>query len=1593
VFNPAIIETLRKRVAAHNEIVAGHPDHQVKLTRVKKLYKRWHSGPNPAGHALAMIDGRLLTLQTQALGTLAKAREPFDPGRHPRGRGGRFSGGGGDDGDGGQPPAPVPSDDPLLQAAQTQIIPETRYSVIWPKILGAAGLAVGAGVGAVADTRLPGQGGGSVPDRIATHVLERVGRGGGKLSGRVAALLAVRLPIRMARGVIGRINRDYSMAIPRPRAGTEVRYRAAIRDVGGKVGAWTGRTLGNTMSYQSLPAGYTRRLAEFESNGSPIAGHIAGGIVGMAVPGLPIAMRLHDWQEEAGPYMDTAFPRRVQKAVDDLWNAPEVLAKQAELLALAGVPELRKSDGALDLDQLEKAIGTQALRGLFSVIRRPPSISGMFRRPAAAAAAAAGGPDTGAYHAAAGAFGRVRPHVAVPNNRLARALYMAGHGVAIAGAGAGVGALTGAGLAAFASEHPRDPHTGQFRTKGQAAIAGAKRGALIGAGIGLTGGAIAATQAQRRLLREAIERLRGRATTKVTTDGVTKDVNLHQQAHEEAQAAARTAYAHQFHDEHRLGRQRIPAAAANVTGEDHIKHIGAELQRHAVETFMAEKGTAMQAGAKVWYRHQLEAGFEAAVRRAFGELPKGQRSIPRKTKFGTLFDAIDKRKLKPNQRKLWNSLVITRRKGLKDIEDVYRGRSREVQRHGATLGREMREHAHLTEVLPTISHDWAALKNSEPTLEQIREFAKTTMGHTVRSQSVETAIEEVDHRIPTWLEGATVRHTALGTQIEQDKAAYNALKAAADQGFDPQEAQTIENPFSTNKKNRMFEPLIGDIPGHLQRLREAAVKPFHDALAAEVAAAHGHLGEMIDATEASLQARATDPGVIERMAPKIMAAMAGRMKQAAIDTANLARAHRDSLSGTMRDIYDQVYVHTNPTNAWASAKKMAMNAADYGEKIGDWVRRNHKMIWGLIGIGTAVGVIDMTAPRGKRLNMPRRPKDMDVVFEVPDPIKRPGEALYGLSYRDTKNREKFLWGTHIRNREGTDYADIPPGAEVERIKGSLRNFSGSGGGKINVQDEAVVRKAMAAVGAKLKKGGPPGFEFEHRDPNQTDGDANRAGQEITNALNRTHIRENLRNVKGDEAHPDADPFWHSLAQIFTGEGSGLMTLRQRAGLLFGFQDVKANQLRRGILPNASAYQGSDATKVVPEIRKLINIGRLAPRNAEEYGNMRRLIWMSGQRGVGGNVQNSLVQDLNRVWTRAHHSNPPTEVSAATTPPPGAAASHQARFETEFVNILDSMPQEDRPLMWHDERDFHDELSQMYMSERTRSHAAGQDDNTAHRHAMEVINEALDRYRTVEQAEPLGDLYKMFGLTKLLPDHHRQRMGLPPISGASSEQRLAQPQPASPGPMQPEEFAHQRPPESPGMAPTQPSRPSGTAHVLGQVGSYGLSQAGYDAVRHLTAHFMPSGGMVSRAMKIGLNTIGGGVGGGALGEAGGHAIGRAMGDYSPQQRPDDTGTMVGQTTGTLAQVGFNMAAPRIGRSAVGQAMRRGVTGTVARVLGGAVGTMADPWIGPSGTLIGATLAGALADEGADILYRHLHHYGEHVPQHALKTLGHQRQSAT
>jgi hypothetical protein len=123
-FTAEIISDLRGRVIAHNAL--AEPDRQTKLQELKKRYIAAYSGPDPHGHALQKIDGFLDGLS-----------KGFDPGKHPRSKGGKFAG------KNAPARAPIPvkvelpssaaehqelqAENPAYHAITSDVIPDTRH--------------------------------------------------------------------------------------------------------------------------------------------------------------------------------------------------------------------------------------------------------------------------------------------------------------------------------------------------------------------------------------------------------------------------------------------------------------------------------------------------------------------------------------------------------------------------------------------------------------------------------------------------------------------------------------------------------------------------------------------------------------------------------------------------------------------------------------------------------------------------------------------------------------------------------------------------------------------------------------------------------------------------------------------------------------------------------------------------------------------------------------------------------------------------------------------------------------------------------------------------------------------------------------------------------------------------------------------------------------------------------------------------------------------------------------------------------------------------------------------------------------------------
>jgi len=1640
MFNPDIIGELRKRVAAHNEIVkATHPDMVVKLGGVKKLYKRWYSGPDPHAHALAMLDARLLTQQTMALGELEKARQPFEGARHPRGRGGQFrssgrGGGGTGGGGGGGTVAPRPAgggpgdgDNALLQAAQTQVIPETRYTVFGPKVAAAAGIGLGAIAGATARPGLPWQGGGSVIDRGVTSIAGALGRQGGKLVGIMGRAAGIDAPIGVARRVVPILNRHGgAFPMPGPTAGVAAGDR--LVNAAGRGGRAVGRGISHAFSLANYPAARVGQMVARTKG--PIAGRAAAAMVGAALPGIAYARTLHHVQGTIGPYQDTLFPRRVKKIdeqvrdmVGPIWDDPAVLAKQAELLTL---PDLAKQDLSEFLTKVSfgpavSAGGAAAMRSL-RFLRGPVArATRMFTKPPPPPPPMQG-PPSAIQHAAETAFGEQAGHFRVPRNVGVRAGVIAGHVAGLGLLGAGAGALTGAGLAAFAIQHPRDPHTGKFRSKGQAARTGALHGAVLGSGLGLALGIVAARGGQKELLRAALGRLRDQVATK---EGAMARAAMHDRAEKSATDTFSATY-----------MADNPHLKIEVPDGSRVKP--SQIRKHqgdiAVEDWVAREGAAMHAGPVTWYQKQVEDHFEAFVDRQLLALKsKRQRNLPRRNDADRLIDSVDDQivtthnelgeaihhdPLTVDQRRIWNGALEMRQRARDEIEAVYAGRRAQVKEHGTAAIGLKHEQGQLIAKLGSVRADWnhVLLTKPSPSVEQLRAVA-TSIGHKLEAKTKEGIVAELQERIPRWEHEVDSRITQIKDEIPQLEDAAEVARASEKEDLTQEEQRLIRNPFIKTRKARkgkpaitgFFEPRlpgVGTAAGYDEikaGIADEANKAFNQGLERHVIAAKQHLEELALAEEAAIQARIPANNVFAEWIKRKTPEFSDKMAQGWADYNELTAAYRGQLKGQMKQLYDGVHAHRDPKKAFDTIKKMAKGAADFwNSDAGKWLRQNWKYVVGVVGPMAAIGIIDLQAGPGKKkveLNPKKwRWRNVQAHFELPGGLKRPDEAVFGVKFKDKDGKEKFLHAIHVKNKEG-EYQNIGYGSEVNSVSNFLRGGDQQGGGghggnrpnKAQVNNGAEVDKAIAdgIAAGHINEVGPTSFTYAQRKMGEPQG--KKEEESVRKWFVEKHIN-GLQHIGNQHFSSDKhDRFYASLRDLFEGGRTELFDRDTRKQLLLGSDFDKRN---RGIFGNQKVWHDipHDPAAVGGALLRQLKMAGAMPLNPEEYTQMHRaLSFVANLAGLDQNQKSSLNKALQDGYLNITKRTSVPTVSASGLENQKSIES----FKTEMLNN-DKITEARQRKGLDDQGAFTDLLDTLYQKGRegavARNNSA--DDNEQHVAGMQHVREQVFfRLNTLGKAAPLGDLYKLFGMADRFDEqrHPRGHIGqfraaghnAPPQVGAISGARQHMPTPDSPGPQSVGDFAMRRPPESPGMAPTQApaghggrfgGADFGASHMLGQVGTYGLSQAGWDVVGNLASHMMPAGGMVSNATKFGLQTMGG-FAGSIGGLKGGQALGHAMGDRSPHHEAPAAEGIVRNLAGGGAQIAFNeYAGPAVGRV---------IAGAAGRALGGTAGS----FLGPAGTILGSALVGALTDEGVGILYRHLSRYGEHVPEHAIKHFRH------
>lgn len=1602
-FSPQIITELRTRLVQHNRAMADQPAFQVNLRMAKRLYQTWFGGkPDPVMATLAKIDAHLADQRSAAV--LAKASQPRRPNGEFASTGGSGAGGGGERGGGGRedPPPSSPSDD-LLTAAQTQVIPETRYEVFGPPIAGAAGIAAGAAVGATAKHS------GSVVDRAVTAGLGAIG---GAAGGRVGGGLSS-LSIGVTRAATGAVNRIYGTRLPMPGPISGSAAVARARRAGAVVGSAIGAAAGHgSAAIANWPSATARVLTQRALGGgfrAHIAGRGAGALVGALIPGAYLfAPALQHGAQQVGPYIDTLFPRRVRKADGSDVTDEEVLAKAAEII---GADDLAKVSGAAVRNIVASGWrylappAAAASRRIVAAIR--PSVASLRSRFSSAVPspspigvppsgpASQFGPPAAATAFAGGEGAALRPR------RIGRALTIVAQAIPITALGSGLGAALGFGTQAalerFTQLHPRDKR-GRWTHKGAAAVEGARIGAVAGLGLSLVSGVIAARHGRAALLRQALTNLGSHAV----------EMRTH------AATAARTAHAVDFASKN---RKALPAFAPNATINSVT--VRNSLAAHATRAWEETVGRAIRGGPVAWYQHQLDGAFDREAGRQLRLLGEPGAKGGIRGKFGepvtgNLIDDIDPERLNPAQRKLWDggadatdeqvrgSLVGRHRAVMERIGRVFEERKVEARVKSGKLQVLRDEEAKLKRNVAYIPERAGDLDVPGSKLAEIKSFAEQHLGHKIQATTRVAALDELVNAVRDWEAGANRRLHDLPQEIRDAEADMNDVRVDAGKDLADAERMAIRNPFAPGARKPYFDALP-DYAAAKELVGRRATRQFVEESDRHADAAASHLDALVATQQAAINARLPQAGAFSQVMRRAAPQLAARLHQANADYNELLTARRAELTGMPRAVSDFIQQHKDPKRAWQTAKNLGARSAAQAANVNRQVWGNWRTISTLAGLATTVGAVDLSAPGGPRFTLnPRKwktPKSIKAVHEWPDAVGRPNEAVIGLSYRNHEGQEVFLHGVHVRNANG-DRTAIPFGANVQQVMGKIR-----GGGQQNTKAAAAepipVKNAKGVQDKidqlrgqnRIAKAGPPEAEFLER----TGGDPEGFEREVADGFYEKHLKFLEQYMGKSTIKPER--YWSSLTSLFDAPGSELMDRKTRVSLLIG-----GNGRKRGIFANAGDVlkAGGDKAKIRQELIR--QIATFAPTDDDQYRAMRRATGIVGEQlGLSDADQADVKDALDKAFTKASSKEPPgAETFRPTAAADTTAGSDEASKHLED-ELVDAFPTDMRRGSRADIRsdaDFRTTIRSLYRRgvEAARRTNPTASEDVLHAAAARVVKQKIGEQINLTASEPMGDLAKFLARQPAIDGSAAAdgAWAAPKVPGISGARSRAAPTVAPIA-------GAARPPSAGGTTGNYLRGEAQPARALSQAGSYGLGQAGYAAAHMLGQTYFPGGGVIGGIARFGAEAIGG-LAGGIGGQVGGERLGRKIGGGAAA--PMDTKeSLIRSSAGTVAQVAGVAASKKIvGRigGAAGKAVGQGIAQRVGGAIGGdigegvgaAAGTVAEPGGGTvaggaggflAGQAIGAGL-GWLADEGVGLLYHHLSRYGAQVPHIAAKSLG-------
>jgi hypothetical protein len=1169
VIDADLIAGLRNRVVAHNK---SFPHAPVKLGVLKKVWiEGWRRSRGSRAGAEAAVDKhlkKLASLPADMRSVEALAKAEFDESKHRRDEKGRFAPKGGN--------APsiyrnvaTPSqhaqamrENEGYRAANTQVIPETRFSTFG----GPVGAAVGMGLSAL---------GGAFADKGPDIITRAKNRAIGSVVGGVAGIAA-----RTGHIVGGEAINAVRRKLGKPPLDVHDAARTTGKATRRKVANATKNLLNYVDKIAFTPSrkiieSAKRSAAKKNLTGLRRALHMGRGRLAAAttaavIPGVVTAYALRNIGNSVGPYLDAAFPRRVQKVAADP-RSVEVLQK-ASLANVINV--VRNSAAANALRNFKAALAGNISAGKIQSVPNKGQV--MARRILA-------------------------PHM--------RSVKVG------AGLGAIGGAALGAGAYAGARRYYRD-EKGRFTSKERDVsymLGSAALGALAG---GLAGAAFVRGK-NRAIARELAERLgRLKVNIKDPQTGATVERTLaeakglidNKVLHSAVGGKKRVPFsAADVKLKESLGAQPsfVPAAGANPTDSGRMGYLlarakqrvmnrmGVGVNRALQQADAAElrMRNAWQAGKEAWDAFQVDEAIRSRLREAFAN--KGLFQYPKNAP--------------------------------KDVRDTTTAINRVLMARPT-----LRPDGKIDDPLGDMIQAVRALKPSEKTANSIAKVKTGTIFDKMTVDQKKAIVREIDaftkyNKALAEHKNAVNEFNRLSSMKPEEMTAGDKARWKLHQKYDLVEytknkLEQTPNPFikdaikpypaSKEELNELISTVRNKLTAPVNRLKnqtkaldELAARRILDTLSAlERAWTRNPLpGEKgvqrlwRPISEVGQQARTIISDVGASVKPKwerLKTILLGGMK----DNAVAAGARQ---GGLLPKAYGAVKATTE--QAWA------------------WIKANPKKAAGILSALTAMGVVEIGADGKLDFSFRSVP---EAARQLVDKKTRPEPAMYFLN--NGKDVAYLMLGRTIA-KKGQEPQDIILAGTIIRENGTTQtvqpmmplkmflenNSGGRGGGgtkpnvELNNQQKRQFTEAIRALGDKIKRSDEDEEEyylFRAHDDNSKD----REAAEYMNLVAKT---------AGSSGGGNA--FYSYLASVFTSEAAPLLKESEKRALLFGgkIKDKSGNEQKitgvfevEGAGKNgraaAEAYRNRSSERLVDAL--IARVKELPPPDEEQAKLLRHM---------------------------------------------------------------------------------------------------------------------------------------------------------------------------------------------------------------------------------------------------------------------------------------------------------------------------------------------------------------------------------------------------